>query len=127
MNPRLVLGAFALAGVCLIGCGDDKKKDGEKKDNGKDKTEKKDSAAKNAPKENEGPSKKPEPELPENYVPYVAENWRPDPGQADPSAWKPQDSKATKAGSAIFGAITRAVTSGGDNVSKDQVEPEKQP
>ena len=116
MSIRTLVGMFALAGVCLIGCGSDDKK----KDDAKDT---KDKSAKNEANDNNQKPKKAEPAETVQYEPYDPEEWRPDPGEADPNAWKPQDSKATKAGGAIFNALKRAVTSTGSGSD----EPEKQP
>jgi hypothetical protein len=111
MIMRTLFGMFALAGVCLVGCTSDDKKNDDAKDKST-KTEAKD--------DNRQPEqiKQPEPVENANYEPYDAKTWRPDPGKADPNAWKPQDSKATKAGSAIFNALKRAVTGSGDEAEK---------
>ena len=123
MTMRTLLGLLALTGVCLLGCGD------KKKDDAKDKSTKKDAAAKKDVNEAAKKPNKSEPVETVQYEPYDAKKWAPDPGQADPNAWNPQDSKAGKVSGAVFNALFRAVTSSDEpyDAEKRQPEPEKQP
>ena len=105
MIVRTLFVAIAVGTMCLVGCGGDGKKDGDaKKDNAGKQTN-----AGNEVAENPNKGNTPDPSAP--VKPFVAAEWAPDPGKANPDAWRPEESKT---GSSIFSALKNAVVGGGE-------------
>ncbi|MCG8586499.1 MAG: hypothetical protein MI757_17455 [Pirellulales bacterium] len=108
MIVRTLIATFLVTGLSLVGCSSSKDKNDEDKQSQQqeEKQDQKDTET--------AETKKPEPKEVVKYEPYDAEKWAPDPGEAKPDAWKPQESEVGKATGSIFNALKNAATGGSE-------------
>ena len=105
MFVRTLLAAAVLSCTCLFGCGA-----GGDNDNEANKSEDEKDVAENA-NDKKKSAQDSESETNGSGKPFVAEEWAPDPGEGNPDAWKPGESKT---GGSIFKALIKALPGDGE-------------
>ena len=109
MVLRTLFAAMLVGGVFTLGCSSDKKDD-EAPQGTPDKNQA-NADGTDTPKQPAATSTAAR----EDFGEFSVEKWAPDPGQANPDAWRPEESEIGKATESVFGAFGRALRGGDEN------------